>query len=91
MSKTLFYVQTGKNPFRCLTEGPEGGSEAWLSMLFVAQAFQRQGIGSFAVKSAEKYVRAKSQPFTPAYPWGTRTEAPYGYVKAPDLMKNLSP
>lgn len=33
------------------------GGEARISMLFVAKAFQRQGIGSFAVRNAEEYAR----------------------------------
>jgi GNAT superfamily N-acetyltransferase len=31
--------------------------KAWLSMLFVAKDFQHQGIGSFALNYAEKYVK----------------------------------
>ena len=30
---------------------------AWVSMLFVAKDFQRQGIGSFALNYAEQYVK----------------------------------
>lgn len=39
--------------------GLEGKSEAWISMLFVARNFHRQGIGSFAIKYAEEYARSK--------------------------------
>ncbi|MBQ4575004.1 MAG: GNAT family N-acetyltransferase [Clostridia bacterium] len=39
--------------------GLTGTYNAWLSMLFVAKNFQRQGIGSFAVKYAEKYILEK--------------------------------
>lgn len=34
-------------------------NEAWISMLFVAKDFQHQGIGSFAIHSAEQYVQEK--------------------------------
>ena len=33
--------------------------KAWLSMLFVAKDFQHQGIGSFALKYAEEYVKKR--------------------------------
>ena len=33
--------------------------KAWLSMLFVAKDFQHQGIGSFALNYAEKYVKER--------------------------------
>ena len=33
--------------------------KAWLSMLFVAKDFQHQGIGSFALNYAEKYVKGR--------------------------------
>lgn len=36
--------------------GFENKDNSWLSMLFVAPKFHRQGIGEFAVKYAEKYV-----------------------------------
>lgn len=34
-------------------------NEAWISMLFVAKNFQRQGIGSFAINYAEQYIKEK--------------------------------
>lgn len=34
-------------------------NEAWISMLFVAENFQRQGIGSFAIHYAERYIKEK--------------------------------
>ena len=34
-------------------------NEAWISMLFVAKDFQRQGIGSFAIHYAEQYIKEK--------------------------------
>lgn len=55
-----FLVCKGAMPVAYLKiNGLEGKSEAWISMLFVAKNFQRQGIGSFAIKYAEEYVRSK--------------------------------
>ncbi len=34
-------------------------NEAWISMLFVAKNFQRQGVGSFAIAYAEQYLKEK--------------------------------
>ena len=39
--------------------GLAGASEAWISMLFIAKNFQHQGIGTFAIKYAEKYVKER--------------------------------
>jgi ribosomal protein S18 acetylase RimI-like enzyme len=35
------------------------GKQAWLSMLVVLEDFQHQGVGSFAVRFAERFVRQK--------------------------------
>lgn len=32
--------------------------EAWISMLFVAKEYHRQGVGSFAIRYAEQYVKS---------------------------------
>ena len=37
----------------------ENTDKAWISMLFVSKNFQRKGIGSFAIKYAEEYVKSK--------------------------------
>ena len=34
-------------------------NEAWISMLFVAKDFQRQGIGTFAINYAEEYIKER--------------------------------
>lgn len=34
-------------------------NEAWISMLFVAKDFQRQGTGTYAIKQAERYLKTK--------------------------------
>ncbi len=39
--------------------GVESVDTAWISMLFVSPKYQRQGIGSFAIQYAEKYVKDK--------------------------------
>ena len=39
--------------------GLMGTEKAWISMLFVAQAHHRTGVGSFAVEQAEKLLREK--------------------------------
>ena len=39
--------------------GLDGADEAWVSMLFIAKNFQRQGIGTFAITYAEKYVKGR--------------------------------
>ena len=39
--------------------GLESKDSVWLSMLFVAPQFHRQGIGEFAVKYAESFVAKK--------------------------------
>ncbi len=55
-----FLICKGAVPVAYLRiNGLEGGNEAWISMLFVARGFQRQGIGSFAVKNVEGYVRER--------------------------------
>lgn len=55
-----FLVCKGAMPVAYMKiNGLENTSEAWISMLFVAKNFQHQGIGSFAVKYAEEYVRVK--------------------------------
>jgi hypothetical protein len=35
------------------------GKQAWLSMLVVSEEFQRRGVGSFAVRFAERFARQK--------------------------------
>ncbi|MBE6896548.1 MAG: GNAT family N-acetyltransferase [Ruminococcaceae bacterium] len=40
--------------------GLQNKNEAWISMLFVAKEFQRQGIGTFAIHYAEQYVKEKN-------------------------------
>ena len=55
-----FLVCKGAMPVAYMKiNGLESKSEAWISMLFVAKNFQHQGIGSFAVKYAEEYVKSK--------------------------------
>lgn len=55
-----FLVCKGAMPVAYMkVNGLENASEAWISMLFVAKDFQHQGIGSFAIKYAEKYVMEK--------------------------------
>ena len=55
-----FLVCKGAMPVAYLKiNGLENASEAWISMLFVAKDFQRQGIGSFAITYAEEFVKAK--------------------------------
>lgn len=55
-----FLVCKGAMPVAYMKiSGLESASEAWISMLFVAKEFHRQGIGSFAVKYAEEYVKSK--------------------------------
>lgn len=39
--------------------GLAGASEAWISMLFIAKNFQRQGIGTFAITYAENYIKER--------------------------------
>lgn len=39
--------------------GLDGASEAWISMLFIAKNFQRQGIGTFAITYAENYIKER--------------------------------
>ena len=39
--------------------GLDSKKEAWISMLFVAKDFHRQGIGTFAIEYAEEYVRER--------------------------------
>ena len=39
--------------------GLDSKEEAWISMLFVAKDFHRQGIGTFAIEYAEEYVRER--------------------------------
>jgi len=40
--------------------GLEGKKTAWISMLVVRRACQRQGLGSFAVRYAEDFARARN-------------------------------
>lgn len=55
-----FLVCKGAMPVAYMKiNGLKGASEAWISMLFVAKEFHRQGIGSFAMKYAEYYVKSK--------------------------------
>ncbi len=55
-----FLVLKGAMPVAYMKlNGLESTSEAWISMLFAAKDFQHQGIGSFAIKYAEEYIRAK--------------------------------
>ena len=39
--------------------GLDSEDEAWISMLFIAKNFQRQGIGTFAITYAEKYAKQR--------------------------------
>ena len=39
--------------------GLDGADEAWVSMLFIAKDFQRQGIGTFAIAYAENYGKER--------------------------------
>lgn len=39
--------------------GLDGADEAWVSMLFIAKDFQRQGIGTFAIAYAENYAKER--------------------------------
>ena len=56
-----FLICKGAIPVAYLKiNGLKSASEAWISMLFVAKNFQRQGIGSFAISYAEEYVREKN-------------------------------
>lgn len=55
-----FIVCKGAMPVAYMKiNGLESRSEAWISMLFVAKNFQRQGIGSFSINYAEKYIQEK--------------------------------
>lgn len=55
-----FLICKGAIPVAYLKiNGLDTTSEAWISMLFVAKNFQRQGIGSFAISYAEEYLREK--------------------------------
>ncbi len=55
-----FLVCKGAMPVAYMKiNGLESKSKAWISMLFVAKNFQHQGIGSFALKYAEEYLKAK--------------------------------
>lgn len=55
-----FIIRKGIIPVAWLKiNGLQGESMAWISMLIVHEKFQHQGIGSFAVRFAEDFARAK--------------------------------
>ncbi len=55
-----FIVCKGAMPVAYMRlNGLVSGSEGFISMLFVAEDFQRQGIGTFAIKYAEEYLKEK--------------------------------
>ena len=53
-----FLIYNGDIPVAYMKiNGLLNSKQAWISMLFVSKDFQRQGIGTFAIEYAEKYVR----------------------------------
>lgn len=58
--ETHFLICKGCMPVAYMkVNGLLNKKEAWISMLFVAKDFQRQGIGCFAIHYAEQYLREK--------------------------------
>lgn len=58
-----FLICKGAIPFAWLRinglDNPDSKEKAWISMLIVSDKSQRQGIGTFAIKFAEDYVKSK--------------------------------
>jgi ribosomal protein S18 acetylase RimI-like enzyme len=52
-----FIIRQGETPIAWIKlNGLSGSDMAWISMLTVHENYQRQGVGSFAIHHAEKYV-----------------------------------
>lgn len=55
-----FIIRKGIVPVAWLKlNGLQGNGTAWISMLVVHETFQQQGIGSYAVRFAEDFIRSK--------------------------------
>lgn len=57
----LYYIDFDGAPVGFLHLGSRGGKPDWLEDLFVLPGFQKRGIGSEAVRLAEKLVQTYSQ------------------------------
>ncbi len=57
-----FLIRKGALPCAYLKiNGIDSGSTGWISMLAVEPAFQRKGVGEYAVRFAEKYFKEKGK------------------------------
>jgi ribosomal protein S18 acetylase RimI-like enzyme len=53
------FIVTANEPAAWIKLNGLQSKQAWLSMLVVSEEHQRQGVGSFAVKYAERFARRK--------------------------------